>query len=141
VLENINYSESAETLEDSEVVQIPREEFNALLFQNRDIANKFIKLLSNNIAEKEDRLLKLAYSSVRKRVADALIFLQDKYKAEGQPEPFTIALQRDNLSAIVGASKETVIRMLSEFKEECLVEVSGSKITIVNYEKLKNLKN
>lgn len=141
ILENSNYSESAETLEDSDVVQIPRDEFNTLLYQNRDIANKFIKLLSNNVGEKEDRLLRLAYSSVRKRVADALILLQDKYKAEGQPEPFTIALQRDNLSAIVGASKETVIRMLSEFKDEGLVEVSGSKITIVNYQKLKNLKN
>jgi CRP/FNR family transcriptional regulator, polysaccharide utilization system transcription regulator len=141
VLENTNYSETAESLEDSEIVQIPRDEFNALLFENRDIANKFIKLLSNNISEKEERLLKLAYNSVRKRVADALILLQDKYKDENEKEPFTIAMQRDNLSAIVGSSKETVIRMLSDFKDEGLIQIAGRNITIMNYDKLKGLKN
>lgn len=141
ILENSNYTESAETLEESEIVQIPRDEFNTLLFQNREISNKFIKLLSNNIAEKEERLLKLAYNSVRKRVADTLIMLQEKYKTEGEENPFTISMQRDNLSAIVGSSKETVIRMLSEFKDEGLVQISGSKITILNPEKLKKLKN
>jgi CRP/FNR family transcriptional regulator, polysaccharide utilization system transcription regulator len=141
ILENTDYTESAEALEDSEICQIPRDEFNALLYQNRDIAHKFIQLLSNNIAEKEERLLKLAYNSVRKRVADTLVQLQDKYKDKDQKEPFTITLQRDNLSALVGSSKETVIRMLSELKDDGLVKISGSKITILNYEKLKSLKN
>lgn len=139
VLENKNHTETAEALEDSELCQIPRDEFNALLFQDRDIANKFIKLLSDNVHEKEERLLKLAYESVRKRVAEALIFLYNKYKNEGE-EQFSIAIQRDSLSAIVGASKETVIRTVSELKEDGLISVSGSRITIENLDKLKSLR-
>lgn len=139
VLENNYHTETAETLEDSELCQIPRDEFNALLFQDRDIANKFIKLLSDNVHEKEERLLKLAYESVRKRVAEALILLYNKYKNETD-ETFTIAIQRDSLSAIVGASKETVIRTVTELKEDGLISVAGSKITIEKLEKLKNLR-
>jgi CRP-like cAMP-binding protein len=97
-------------------------------------------MLSNNVIEREERLLKLAYNSVRKRVAEALITLHNKYHKEGDKE-FTMAVSRDDLSGIVGASKETVIRMLTDFKEEKLIQIAGSKITILNYNKLANMKN
>jgi CRP/FNR family transcriptional regulator, polysaccharide utilization system transcription regulator len=140
LLENTQYTESAVALEEVEVCLIRREDFFALLYNNRDVANKFIKMLSNDLADREERLLKLAYGSVRKRVAEALMMLQKKYKDDNASE-FTMAISREDLSGIVGASKETVIRTLSDFKEEGLVQISGSKITIVKPEKLAALKN
>lgn len=140
LLENGQYTENAVALEDSEVCLIKKEDFFALLYNNRDVANKFIKMLSDNVIEREERLLKLAYNSVRKRVAEALIMLQKKYQKEGSAE-FTMAISRDNLSGLVGASKETVIRTLTDFKEEGLVQISGSSITIINPDKLAKLKN
>jgi len=139
LLENSQYSENAVALEDSEVCSIQKDDFFALLFHNRDVANKFIKMLSNNVLEKEDRLLKLAYGSVRKRVAEALMMLYAKYK-ESETE-FTISISRDDLSGIVGASKETVIRTLTDLKEEGLVKISGSKITIIKPEKLMSIRS
>ncbi|MDB5274573.1 MAG: transcriptional regulator [Chitinophagaceae bacterium] len=140
LLENSAYSDSALAMEDTEVCTIKREDFFALIYNNRDIANKFIKMLSDNVIEREERLLKLAYQSVRKRVAEALMQLQNKYKQEGH-EAFSMAISRDDLSGLVGASKETVIRMLSDFKEEGLIQVNGSRITLLKPDKLMNLKN
>jgi len=140
LLENTPYTESALAMEEAEVCMIKRDDFFALIYNNRDIANKFIKMLSDSVVEREERLLKLAYQSVRKRVAEALVQLQKKYQKE-ESTNFTIAISRDDLSGLVGASKETVIRMLSDFKEEGLIEVTGSRITLINPDKLANLKN
>lgn len=140
LIENIPYNESAVALEEASVCAIPADDFFALLHSNRDVAGKFIRLLSGNVVEKEERLLKLAYCSVRKRVAEALILLQQKYRQESD-ENFTIAISRDDLSGIVGASKETVIRTLTDFKEDGLIAIAGSKITLLNEERLKSLKH
>ncbi len=104
------------------------------------MASKFIKMLSHDLREKEERLLKLAYNSIRKRVADALIMLYDRYKKEGDAS-FSMAIPRDDLASIVGTAPESVIRALSDFKTEKLVEISGSSITLLNPEKLKTMKN
>jgi CRP/FNR family transcriptional regulator, polysaccharide utilization system transcription regulator len=140
LFEDKKYTESAETLEDSELCVIPKAEFFALLDHNRDVSNKFIKLLANDLADREERLLKLAYNSVRKRVAQSLELLYDRYAANN-PEPFSITISRDDLSSIVGASKETVIRTLTDFKEEKLVDIKGGKITILELDRIKKMRN
>ena len=140
LLENSPYTETALALEDAEVCTVKRDVFFALIYNNRDVANKFIKMLSDSVFEREERLLKLAYQSVRKRVAEALIQLQEKYKQEGI-EVFTMAISRDDLSGIVGASKETVIRTLTDFREEGLVQITGSRITLVKPDKLESMRN
>lgn len=140
LLEEQPYSESAMTLEDSEVIIIPKDDFFKLLYSNREIAGKFIKILSDNVIEKEERLLKLAYNSVRKRVAEALIMLEKRYKKE-EDKTFQMAISRDDLAGIVGTSTETVIRTLSDFKEEKLIEIKGSNISIINSQKLAAMRN
>lgn len=139
LLDGSVYGDSAMTLEDSEICILPKQEFFALLYSNIDIASKFIKMLSNNVLEGEERLLKLAYNSVRKRVAESLLMLKDRYPQ--QKELFTMPVSREDLASITGASKETVIRTLSDFKDEGLVEIDGSRITLVKEEKLRNMRN
>jgi CRP-like cAMP-binding protein len=140
LLEDSNYTESAMVLEDAEVIIIPKDYFFSLLNSSKEIAIKFIKMLSNNVCEKEERLLKLAYNSVRKRVAEALVMLQDRYKKTGN-EDFSMAIYREDLASLVGTSTETVIRTLSDFKEEKLIQINGSNITIVNMPKLEAMHN
>jgi len=50
-------------------------------------------------------------------------------------------VSREDLANLVGTATETVIRTLSDFKEEKTIEISGGTITILNYEKLSKLKN
>jgi CheY-like chemotaxis protein/CRP-like cAMP-binding protein len=140
LLENAKYSDSAMTLEDSELCMIPKEDFFSLVYENAEVSKKFIKMLSDNLREKEEQLIKLAYNSVRKRVAEGLVTLYNRYKKEDETK-FSMSISREDLSKIVGTAQETAIRMLSDFKEEGLVEIKGGTVTIINYEKLLHMRN
>lgn len=141
LLENTTYTESAAALEDTEVNIIPKEDFFALIYKNSEVAKRFIKLLANNLIEKENQLLKLAYNSVRKRVAEALVQLQKRYTSDNASEKFQMAISREDVANMAGTSTETAIRSLSDFKEEKLIEIKGSTITLLNVTKLENMKN
>lgn len=140
LLHDEKYTSSAAALEDSEIYMIPKEDFFSLIYKNSEVSKRFIEILSNNLREKEKELVKLAYNSVRKRVAEALVRLSDKYKKEGD-QKFSMNVSREDLSNMVGTATETVIRTLSDFKEERYIEISGGTITILNYDKLAKMKN
>lgn len=131
--------DNAETLEPSELHLISRDAFNALLFKNPGISKKFIKLLSGNIQEKQDQLLKLAYNSVRKRIADALVSLAEKFGDSGS-DVSTVKVSRDDLAAMVATASETISRTLADFKDERLIEKEGNSIKILSVKMLKNIK-
>lgn len=134
LIKDTKYNESCAALEDTEVSLIPKDDFQALLHANRDVASQLIKMLASNVSEKEEQLLQLAYNSVRKRVASALLLLHDK---EGNKSEFNIL--RDDLARIVGTAKESVIRMLTEFKEDGYIEITDGAITIKNRQKLEHM--
>ena len=108
-----------------------------LVHKNRDVSARFIKMLSNNILEKEERLLRLAYGSVRERVAESLVMLQGRYGEE--EEIFSFSMSREDLAGIVGTATESLIRTLSDFKDENLISVKGREITVLNAAKLKKI--
>ncbi len=138
LLEENAYIVSAEALEDSEIVLIPKADFFDLIHNNVAIMQKFIKILSDNIIEKEEQLINLAYSSVRKRVANALITLVKRYQKDDTE--FNISISREDLANIVGTATESLIRTLSDFKSEKLIDIKGSNISILNIDKLTHLK-
>jgi CRP-like cAMP-binding protein len=132
-----NYDDSAVILEESEIMQIPRDDFHQMVFGDLNIAAKFIRIITKNVKDKEERLLNLAYSSLRKRVAKALVDIQDKFNADGQNRP--IEISREDIAHYVGTATESLIRTLSDFKAEKLIEIKEGKISIANFEKLKHL--
>ena len=124
------HSDSAATLEASSLTMIPAADFLKLLFANKDVSASFIKMLAGHVAEREEQLLHLAYQNVRKRVAEVLLKLQ---KDADHP----LQIPRDDLAAMVGTAKESVIRMLSEFRDDGFLEIrDGGLITILKPEKL-----
>ena len=141
LIENAVYEEFAETLEESSIRVIPRKEFEHLLTHNQEVALKVIKLLANNITEKEQQLVALAYHSLRKRVADALLTLKKKYAKESDGAHFSISISREDLANIAGTATESLIRTLSDFKTEKLIEIKEGKIVILDEKKLANLFN
>ncbi len=140
ILEGTNYKESAEILEDAELMIIPREDFVKLISYDSQIAGQFIKMLAKNVHEKEERLLSLAYNSVRKRVASGLIEIFDKFKSQMQGDT-RIKISRDDLARIVGTATESLIRTLSDFKSEKLIDIESGKIILLQENKLRNLSN
>ena len=140
LLEEASYNDNAEALEDSEVMIIPKADFNALINTDSLISKKFIKLLSKNLSEKEEQLLNLAYNSLRKRVANGLLHVYEKYKKDTGDKP-KLEISRENLAQVVGTATESLIRTLSDFKNEKLIEIKEGKITVLDEAKLKNLLN
>jgi CRP-like cAMP-binding protein/DNA-binding NarL/FixJ family response regulator len=140
LLEQSVYKETAETIEDTELAIIPREEFDNLITTNHEAARKFIQLLAKNVTEKENQLLGLAYNSLRKRVADALLTLEKKFKTPDQAN-FSIHISREDLANIAGTATESLIRTLSDFKGEKLIEIKDGYISILNEKKLSAMLN
>lgn len=140
LIENSEYRESAEAMEDVEISVIPKQDFFALLYSNRDVAAKFIKMLSNNLQESEEKLINLAYNSVRKRVADALLSLHQRYMINPKAET-KFSVSREDLASMVGTATESVIRTLSDFKEEKLIDIRDKNIHILDADKLGRMKN
>ena len=141
LFESNAYDDEAISMEDSVIKLIPKEDFFKLIYKNRDVTNTFIKLLSKEVREKEERLLKIAYDSVRKKVSESLLMLKDRYGKEDHQDPFSFPISREDLAHIAGTATETLIRTLTDFKEEGILEIKGSTITIVNPEKLRVMKN
>lgn len=139
LLENSKYKETAEAMEDTEVAIIPRHEFEEILAGDHAFSTRFIKMMASYMSETEEHLAGLAYSSLRKKVADALIMLQRKYKTSS--EDYKINLTRDNLASIAGTATESLIRTLGDFKNENLIDIDGGIITILNEKKLESLHN
>lgn len=140
LLENNAYEDEAVAMEETRLKLIPKDDFFKLIYQNRDVANAFMKLLSKEVREKEERLLRIAYDSVRKKVAESLIMLKDRY-GDDEEGKFSIPISREDLAHIAGTATETLIRTLTDFKDEGIIEIKGSTITIADEGKLRKMKN
>lgn len=138
VVEGGRTNESAETLEECELAQIPREELLALLYRDRDVSMRFIKMLTRDVKEKEEALLDMAYASVRQRVAQALLRLHKRY-AEERDQSLGVRISREDLATIVGTATESLIRTLSDLKSSGLIEMQGREIHLTDLRGLEKL--
>lgn len=137
LLEEKAYNENAEVLEDARVAVIPKSDFLTLIYSSKDVARMFIKMLSNNLEEMENRLMDIAYQSVRQRVANALLKMDGIFSDDTKKGVITIT--RRDISNIVGTATESLNRTLSDFRDEGLISISGEGIRIVNRPKLQKL--
>jgi CRP-like cAMP-binding protein/ActR/RegA family two-component response regulator len=136
MLSNEPYSDTASALEDTQVCIIPKEQLDELINLYPEVAREFINIMANDVREKEEQLLQLAYHSVRKRMAEALLRL---YRQGNNNESFKIS--REDMASMAGMATETVSRTLTDFKEEGLIEKKGSLITILDVKHLAKMKN
>lgn len=138
LLENGHALETAEALEPCEVALVPREDLLALLYKDRDVSIRFIKMLAHDVKEKEQHLLQLAYASVRQRVAQAILRVHERY-AVNNANGLGVKVSREDLASIVGTATESLIRCITDLKEEGLIASEGRDIRIVDKAKLEKL--
>ncbi len=133
LLKGERYHDNVSAVDDCELRLIPIEDFTLLLFNNREFSAKFIKMLANQSEEIEKLLIEMAYSSVRKRVANALLkFSESKHST-------SMSILRDDIASLAGTAKETTIRTLSDFKSEGLISIDDNKIDLIKIDKLRNM--
>ncbi len=132
IILNSTYNESAIAMETTEVYLIPKDELVSILAKDRDVSARLIKLMADNSFEKTQQLLDIAYGSVRRKVANALLSLEET-------QGTTINILRDDLAALAGTAKETVIRTLSDFKTEKIIDIKDHLIYLLDKSKLVNM--
>lgn len=140
LLEESIYRVTAEALEETEIAIISRKDFFDLIDSNSAVAMQFIRILADKNNQKAEQMVQLAYDSLRKRVANALLLLQHKFKS-GSEGKFTIKITREELANLSGTSTESLIRTLSDFRSEKLMAIHGSDIEILDKKKLENMVN
>lgn len=133
------YLETAVVLEDAEVFGIPKEQFVHLIYGNKEVAHKFIGLISNNLIEVQEQLVDMAYSSVRKRVAKALLVMQDKGIIKNSTDE-GLDIPREDFAGMIGTATETAIRTLTDFREEGLITMGKARrIILMDKEELQRI--
>ncbi len=133
LLKGEKYYDNVSVIDDCTVRLVPIEDFTLLLINNREFSAKFIKMLANQSEEIEKQLIEMAYSSVRKRVANALL------KFSEAKNTINMSVLRDDIASLAGTAKETTIRTLSDFKSEGLISIDDNKIWLLKIDKLKNM--
>lgn len=142
VLSGDHYPDSASALEESVIACIPKEDFVEVLFRSELLMRRLLKTLSHEFSVLANSLTILARRTVRERLALQLIVVREKYKGDFAPgELVEIDLSREDLAGLVGTARENVVRTLSEFKEEGILETRGRKIIVHDIKKLVALAN
>jgi DNA-binding response OmpR family regulator len=128
------YGDTATVLEQAAVFTIPKSDFTTLLFKDKLISNKFIKMISNDLIDLQDQLADMAFSSVRQRLAKVLMDLS-KNDTLNNSKNKGINISREDLASLIGTATETAIRMLTNFKEEKLLSIGVQREIIIEDKK------
>jgi CheY-like chemotaxis protein len=136
LVDNIPYQETATAVEETEVAGISKSELTEILRKNRSISLELMQLLTENITDIKEQLLQMAYSSVRKKTAQTLLqFSGILNKKSDEP----IRISRSDLASVAGIATESLIRTLSGFKKEGLIEIEGRNIRILELGSLQHV--
>lgn len=134
--QSIPFNETATALEESELVGLSKEYLKNILQENQSVSLELMDLLTQNISEIKNQLMRMAYSSVRKKTASTIIRFAEVM--EKNPE-MSIRISRNDLAANAGIAPESLIRTLSDFKKKNLIDIEGRTIKILDLEALQNI--
>jgi CRP-like cAMP-binding protein len=140
VLSNEPACTTAKVIEDCKVCFIPSEILVSLIKTNPNFALELMKLACHELGEANSYITDIAQKTVRERLAEVLVNLVNDFGLDDQKN-LRISLTREELANIVGTATESVIRLLSEFKADKLVELYGRKIRILNLKGLEKISN
>jgi CRP/FNR family transcriptional regulator, polysaccharide utilization system transcription regulator len=140
VLSNEPACTSAKVIEDCQVCFLPSEILISTIKTNPAYALELIKLACHELDEANSFITDIAQKTVRERLAEVLLLLVNEFGIDNQ-QFLNISLTREEFANIVGTATESVIRLLSEFKSDKLVELYGRKIKILNKKGLEKISN
>ncbi|MFO7852048.1 MAG: Crp/Fnr family transcriptional regulator [Bacteroidota bacterium] len=136
-----HYLITAEAIEDSVICFIDNNLFSSLTVKYPEINKILIASLGSMLNDAEDKIISLARKQVRERLAEALLTLCKKFNTESCVNNNILKLSREDLANIVGSATETIIRLLSEFREEEIIAIKGRMIILKDTKKLKKIAN
>ena len=128
------YTENAEAIRATEIIKLEKGELLGLIRANPQLGLNFIDLLSSDLDTVKEHLMHLAYDSVRKKTADAILQLAPETSKER-----VVRISRSDLASMIGIAKETLTRTLTDFRDEKLIRTNRNTIKVINSQKLSNI--
>ena len=133
---NIAYKEYATAIEDCHLAGITKEQLKMALDSNYDLIMDLMQILAESLSDTRDQLLEMAYGSVRRKTATTLMRFAEKLKED---DCGNIHILRSDLAGVAGMATETLIRTLSSFKKEGLIEIRDRNIKILDIDRLRSI--
>lgn len=131
---------SVKVIEDATLCFISSQELYHLLKENSEFGIEMLQIACKELGEANDYLTDIAQKSVKERLAEILLHLKEEFGVNNE-EIINITLTREELANIIGTATESVIRLLSEFKSDGIIELQGRKIRLKDESKLKKISN
>lgn len=131
-----NYSCSATAISETQLCFIPGDMVFSLIKRNPELGFQFISYLALDLKTAEEKAISIAHKPARERVAESILILKDIYGYEQEGTVINISLRRDEIASIAGTSRETVVRLLSEYSDENIIQIDGRKISIIDLDRL-----
>ncbi len=129
---------SAATYTDSVVEMIDIHIFKQLIRENAKFAYRVINVLNENTVQIYGRFFCLTNKQLHGRVADILLCLGDRIF---KTREFFLPLNRSELAELTNMSTESVIRVLKDFNDDGLIEMSGKTVKIIKHDMLQRISN
>lgn len=132
------YPASAEVLEEGQIGMLANDDVENLIRNKPEIALKMLRIMCKRLRHAQIQVRDLALKDTYGRVASMLLMLA---KDHGQETPagviIDLSLSRQELANLIGTTRETVTRVLGDFKKYKCIELEKQAITIIDQEKLK----
>ncbi|ATL46524.1 Crp/Fnr family transcriptional regulator [Chitinophaga caeni] len=141
LISNQAYTATATVLEDSAVCFIPRDVFLNVLLKDNSLSLKMMRILTSELRRAEEKITNLAQKPVRERLAETLLTLKETYGLQNDQQTINVMLSREEIANLVGTATESAIRLLSEFKKEKVIDLTGKKIKILQLQQLIKMAN
>jgi CRP-like cAMP-binding protein len=139
---NENYNATATTIEDATICFIDKKFIYKAIQEQPSIAIQLIQKLSQEMGAAESKSASLFQKNVRERLAELFLTLSKTYGVKEKDRVrLDIKLTREEMASMIGTANETVIRFISEFKDEGLIEQEDKTIYVLDEEKLVEFAN
>ncbi len=137
LLSNQPYAGTAETLEETTICFIDKTNFFHLLERHSATSSRVMALLAADLGRAEKQMLDITHKNIRERLAELLLILKNKYGRENRRGvELDLKLTRREMAELIGTTQESLIRLISEFKKDGLLETDGKNITLLDLNKL-----
>jgi CRP/FNR family transcriptional regulator, polysaccharide utilization system transcription regulator len=131
---------TAKVIEDAHLCFIPGDTLINIFKRNSEFSMDLMQLACKELGEANAYITDIAQKTVRERLAEVLIHLKNNFELD-KDQFLQITLTREELANIVGTATESVIRLLSEFKSDKLIELHGRRIKLLDINGLKKAGN
>lgn len=122
---------TAKIIDEAVLCHIPYQTLLFLIQSNWQFSHHMLQIVCRELREANDYITDIAQKSVRERLAEVLLLLKENFELDHH-NTLQISLTREELANMVGTATESVIRLLSEFRQDRLIELEGRRIKFVN---------